>query len=162
VIFSSNEKLTILYQRIIKEINPNLDQQLTHNDEVTKNKAKYYYERRFKNKPEHFDMDDLVIVRQPKKNKLSSNFKPEPYRIINKNESMITAKSCDSEQIITRNKSHFRKLPESTVFPKSEFNEDEDPVTEINSENNSQEQNMLNRKQYPIRNRRPVQEWRKY
>ena len=51
---------------------------------------------------------DTVLVRQPKRGKLSTPYHPTPLTVTKKNHSMLTAKSADWK--MTRNSSHFKKL----------------------------------------------------
>ena len=50
-----------------------------------------------------------MLVRQPKKNNLSTTFNPEPLVVEEKKGSMVTA--CDGFKSITRNSSLFKVIP---------------------------------------------------
>ena len=52
---------------------------------------------------------DSVLVRQPKENKLTTPFNPQPLEVIQKKGSMITA--GNSRRSITRNSSFFKRIP---------------------------------------------------
>ena len=51
---------------------------------------------------------DTVLVRQPKREKLSTPYHPTPLTVTKKHHSMLTAESADRR--VTRNSSHFKKL----------------------------------------------------
>ena len=61
-------------------------------------------------KESHIAERDCVLVRQAKNNKLTPNFKEIPYKVIKRNRSRITAENKDGHKI-TRNVSHFKKMP---------------------------------------------------
>ena len=52
------------------------------------------------------------MIKQPKQNKISIPFRPEPLQITHKKGSMITAQN--GERTVTRNSSFFKKLPSNT------------------------------------------------
>ena len=58
------------------------------------------------------DVGDKVLIKQPKKDKMSTPSKPEPLEIKDKKGSMITAQT--GEYTVTRNASFFKKLPSIT------------------------------------------------
>ena len=65
------------------------------------------------------DVGDKVLIKQPKQNKMSTPFKPEPFEVTEKKGSMITAQNA--EHTVTRNASFFKKLPSNiTVHPEEE------------------------------------------
>ena len=65
---------------------------------------------RNKAKENELVIGDKVLVRQPKGDKLSTPYRPEPYEVIQKHGSMVTAKR--GQKTITRNSSHMKKIPE--------------------------------------------------
>lgn len=81
------------------------------------------------NHAKHSDLEigDRVLVKQPKHNKLSTPFSPEPMEIMEKKGSMITAQNADRS--VTRNSSFFKKVPPSTsVIP--DVNDCDDEIQE--------------------------------
>ena len=65
------------------------------------------------------NVGDKVLIKQPKQNKMSTPFKPEPFEITDKKGSMITAQNA--EHTVTRNASFFKKLPSNIpVHPEEE------------------------------------------
>ncbi len=55
------------------------------------------------------NVGDKVLIKQPKQNKMSTPFKPEPFEITDKERSIITAQNV--EHNVIRNASFFKKLP---------------------------------------------------
>ena len=78
-------------------------------DRKQKEKMKYYADLRRNAKDRKLKIGDDVLVKQPKQNKLSTPYSPEPYQVIKQKGSMITVKN-DDEKEITRNSSFFKKL----------------------------------------------------
>ena len=71
---------------------------------------KVYADSRRNAKPHHFNVGDLVSVKQKKNNKLSTPFDPKPYVITKVKGSMIITKRISDGKNITRNSSHFKLL----------------------------------------------------
>ena len=69
---------------------------------------KAYADTRRRATPHDLHIGYFVLVRQQKKNKLSSFYDSRPYTITDINYSMITAKR--DNHIVTRNSSFFKKL----------------------------------------------------
>ncbi len=76
-------------------------------DAKRKEKVKEYADK-------YLNVDDKVLIKQPKQNKMSTPFKPEPFEITDNKGSMITAQNA--EHSVTRNASFFKKLP-SNIHP---------------------------------------------
>ena len=72
-------------------------------------------------KVSNIQIGDTVLVRQPKREKLSAPYHPTPLTVTKKHHSMLTAESADRK--VTRNSSHFKKLlaDDSTTFSTSQF-----------------------------------------
>ena len=62
-------------------------------------------------------LGDNVLVKQPKENKLTTPFSPEPMTVTARQGSMVTA--SNARRSITRNSSHFKKIPEVMTTPAS-------------------------------------------
>ena len=104
-----------LNQRQMRVTLPQLPQQaeaseshkkLRHRDAANKAKAKAYCDRRRNAKNSELQVGDTVLVRQPRKNKLSTPFDARPLEIVQRTGSMITARRGDYR--ITRNVSFFK------------------------------------------------------
>ena len=70
-----------------------------------------------------FQIGDYVLVRQQKKNKLSTSFGKTPYSVTEIKGTMITATSEDSGNI-TRNVSVFKQIPIPNLEPQDQIIED--------------------------------------
>ena len=101
-----------------------------------KEKQKYYAEKRRDCKESKFEIGDVVVAKQPKKNKLTTCYNPEPYVIEEVNGSAITARQ--SGKVIRRNSSHFKKVN----VPVSDLNRDE-CIEEIEQDNELIEQAIV-------------------
>ena len=81
---------------------------MAERDAEQKSKIKAYAESKLGTKPSDIKPGDTVLVRQPKKNKLSTPFNPEPLVVEEKKGSMVTA--SDGFKSITRNSSMFKVI----------------------------------------------------
>ena len=99
-------------------------------DAKRKEKMKEYADKYSHAKSTDLHVGDKVLIKQPKKDKMSTPFKPEPLEIKDKKGSMITAQT--GEYTVTRNASFFKKLPSNThVLPiTSDEEEHSTPLTE--------------------------------
>ena len=88
---------------------------MTERDAEQKSKIKAYADLKLDAKPSDIKPGDTVLVRQPKKNKLSTPFNPETLIAGEKKGSMVTA--SDGFKSITRNSSMFKVIPNN---PKAE------------------------------------------
>eukprot|EP00795_Rhopilema_esculentum_P003861 gene3861-15158_t len=86
-------------------------QHLVHRDFIEKGKMKENTDRAQRAKASGIDIGDTVLVKQPKQNKLSTNFNPDPYIVIEKKGKMLTAYNEGKDHTITRNISHFKRFP---------------------------------------------------
>ena len=82
---------------------------MAERDAEQKAKIKAYADSKLGTKPSDIKPGDTVLVRQPKKNKLSTPFNPEPFVVQAKKGSMVTA--SDGFKSITRNSSMFKIIP---------------------------------------------------
>ena len=88
---------------------PELDAEIRHNDTERKRKIKDYADDKRHTKVSDLKVGDSVLVRQPRENKLTTPFNPEPLEITQKKGTMVTARN--SRKSITRNSSFFKKVP---------------------------------------------------
>ena len=86
-------------------------QEVRQTDAKRKTEMKEYADRCSHAKNTDLSVGDKVLLKQPKQNKMSTPFKPEPLEIKDKKGSMITAQNA--ERTVTRNASFFKKLPSS-------------------------------------------------
>ena len=85
---------------------------IKQNDFERKQKAKAYWDKCNHAQDSEIKINDTVLVKQNKTNKLSSVFNPEPMIVTNRNGTMITAKRGSYK--ITRNVSYFKRLSGNT------------------------------------------------
>ena len=95
-------------------------------DERVKAYIKDLADHRRKAKDTDIAIGDSVLIKQPKENKLSTPFKPVPYKVIEKKGSMITAQH--GSHIMTRNSSLMKKV--SSECGKGKVIE-EDPIVNL-------------------------------
>ena len=67
-------------------------------------------------KPFSLSVGDRALVKQPRKNKLSSSLNPYPYHIAQKG-SICTAKNAETDHEITQNETHFKLILEQAIAP---------------------------------------------
>ena len=94
-----------------------LEEKLEFNDRTKKELATDYATLRHHAKPCSLPVGDRVLVKQPRKNKLSSPFNPHPDRIIAQKGSMSTAKNLETDREITGNQTHFKSIPKQAIAP---------------------------------------------
>ena len=92
------------------EENPEVPQK----DDLAKQKVNMYAGRRANAKPLPIREGDMVLLRQEKKNKLSTPFEGIPYTVFQKKGSMVTAERTTDRRMVTRNTKDFKSCPSST------------------------------------------------
>ena len=92
-------------------------------DATRKEKMKEYADKCSNAKSTDLSVGDKVLIKQPKQNKMSTPFKPEPLQITHKKGSMITAQN--GERTVTRNSSFFKKLPSNIPVHPAPSDEEE-------------------------------------
>ena len=97
---------------------------LIEKDMKAKSKMKEKADKTRKAKSSTIKVGDAVLVKQRKQNKFSTRFDPNPFRVVKKNGTMITAHRNDMS--ITRNASHFKQVDPSLFHDQSEEEDDED------------------------------------
>ena len=115
---------------------------LIEKDMKAKSKMKEKADKTRKAKSSTIKVGDAVLVKQRKQNKFSTRFNPNPFRVVKKNGTMITAHRNDMS--ITRNASHFKQVDPSLFHDQSEEEEDDEDV-------NSKDTNPVEDDPPPIR-----------
>ena len=82
------------------------------NELTRKERNKEYADHRRNVKKSDIKIGDYVLVRQERKNKLTANYYPEPWKVIKKTGIEITGQRNNGHKI-TRNVSHFKKNTEN-------------------------------------------------
>ena len=101
-------------------------------DERLKKNQKEYADSKRRVKCADIKKSDLVLVRQPKANKMSTKYDPIPYEVTNRRGNRITA--IRNEKYITRNISFFKKfhpthgrsLDSTDIMDEENYSSDED------------------------------------
>eukprot|EP00794_Sanderia_malayensis_P005832 gene5832-6530_t len=103
-------------------------------------------------------MGDTVLVRQPKKNKLSSKFRPTPYQVKQMKGTRVTVER--KGHFITRNISHFKKLPDGVYDFVLQRNVNDDLFVDDNTpETVEEEEERQLQNRYPTRERQRIQRY---
>ena len=119
------------------------------NDNQRKLRANEYNDTRKHAAEREIRIGDIVLVKQEKKNKLTTRFDPTLYHVTFIKGTMITAEN--NFRSITRNISFFKKLDAAPIIDHdngSDLDDDETP----NSEDNGEQSVNLPRR-YPLRER---------
>jgi len=87
------------------------DMEAMQKDKDSKEKMKAYADQQRQAKPHNLNAGDITLVKQRRLNKASPHFEPVPYTILDVKGSMITARRTTDQKEVTRNSSHFKKLP---------------------------------------------------
>ena len=116
----NGRKLKSTLPQIQRDLAP---QEVRQTDAKRKTEMKEYADRCSHAKNTDLSVGDKVLLKQPKQNKMSTPFKPEPLEIKDKKGSMITAQNA--ERTVTRNASFFKKLPSSVPVQLTPSNEEE-------------------------------------
>ena len=85
---------------------------LRDRDAEQKTKSKRYTDNRRGAKPSEIVIGDQVLVQQEKTHKLSTNFNPIPYQVVDRNRTQVTVESPDGVQY-RQNTSHVKQLIQS-------------------------------------------------
>eukprot|EP00745_Piridium_sociabile_P006435 TRINITY_DN141632_c1_g1_i4.p1 TRINITY_DN141632_c1_g1~~TRINITY_DN141632_c1_g1_i4.p1 ORF type:complete len:235 (-),score=45.01 TRINITY_DN141632_c1_g1_i4:89-793(-) len=102
-----------------------LDSKINHNDASSKAKMKNYANARRHTAPSPITPGDSVLVKQPKANKLTPPYNPEPFVVKKKHGSQVTAQR--GTRLIVRNSSFFKRVqnvPPDRFFVDEESEDD--------------------------------------
>ena len=152
LMFQRNTNFTIpaLNQAVDRDINI----KARARQENAKLQRKEYHDKRTNAKDPNINIGDTVIVRQPKRNKLSPRFEPNRYQVIAKNNSMITATDQTSQRTKTRNVSHFRPIPPIQFQnPETDDNDHDVYIPEELGESHEVPEQQQPLRRYPQRDR---------
>ena len=94
-----------------------LEEKLEFNNRTKKELVTDYATLRCHAKPCSLSVGDCVLVKQPRKNELSSPLNPYPYHIVVQKGSICTAKNAETDHEITRNETHFKLILEQAIAP---------------------------------------------
>ena len=118
----NGRKLQVTLPELSQRIHINeLQDKLKHEDMENKENMKVYCDKRRNAKRFQLEVGDTVLVRQHRKNKLSTPFDPKPLQIIRRKCSMVTAKIVT--YTITRNVSHYKRYDATRHLPLHVYND---------------------------------------
>lgn len=104
------DKLPTIYQPM------EVDQQLSDQDKLNKEKGKEYGDKKRKAELGSIKEGDMVLAkRQIYTSKLDSNFQPEVFKVIKKKGGDVIIESVNGGVQYRRNISHLKKIPENTL-----------------------------------------------
>jgi hypothetical protein len=84
-------------------------------DAEQKSKQKLYADNKSRARESSLSPGMVVLVKQPKQNKLSTPFDPNPFVVKEKKGTMVTA--CNDLKTVTRNSSQFKVIPPELLNP---------------------------------------------
>ena len=93
-------------------VKPN-DRYIRERDTRLKYKNKRYADIRRKAKPRNLQIGDNVLLKQPQRTKLDSQFNPKPAKVVQTKGSMITVQHEGKH--VTRDISHFKFVPRESI-----------------------------------------------
>ena len=82
---------------------------IAQRDAMQKQKMKIYADLKAHAQEREIKPGEVVLMRQPKHNKLSTPYNPKPFVVEEKKGTMVTA--SNGSQTVTRNSSHFKVIP---------------------------------------------------
>ena len=113
---------------------PQTKQPVFARDKLMKGKIKKYSDNHHHAKPKNIVVNDKVLVKQPKVTKLTPIYDPNPYIVVSRKGSMITAER-DGRRI-TRNISFFKKIICDSYTPNKQNIHQDDYEDIVNLPNN--------------------------
>ena len=141
-------QLPILVKRTVvnrhKEARQNEKKRQEYNAKYANNKSGV--------KKSDLKVGDNVLVRQERKNKLTSHFNPTPYVVTKREQSRVTARNARGH-VITRNVSHFKSIPKpkQTDSDESDYEDREHIPDNENTENRNEQISDQEAEQQPLR-----------
>eukprot|EP00794_Sanderia_malayensis_P005113 gene5112-biopygen4171 len=150
----------LLFNRSVRGKLPSLEKkrvlnkhkEARENEQKSQTYQKDYADRRRHAKESSITIGDSVLVKQMKKNKLTSRFNKTPYIVIERKGTQVTAENATHQ--ITRNVSHFKKVNIPTTHEISDS--DSDTEHEIDYEHNAEHKHGNNREHDNAGNARPI------
>ena len=94
----------------------NTESEMRDRDGEMKAKVKRYADKKRNPQESDLALGDQVLVRQERKNKLSTPFAPEPYDVVTKTGNSVVVESPDGVQLM-RNTTHVKRYEETSQNP---------------------------------------------
>ncbi|CAB3980919.1 Hypothetical predicted protein [Paramuricea clavata] len=149
----------MFYKRVIRSTVPSFSQAPANTAAKRvfkgKTKSKQYVDARRRTRKSTIKEGDTVLVKQKKKNKYTTMFRPQPYKVIKLNVrySRVTAQRGD--HVITRNVSHFKEF--SGAYRETVPNpESDDDITIAAAQAGQDNDQDITEDRYPLRANRGV------
>ena len=144
-------KLPVLKKRVVRR----------HGEAKEMDEKRQSYNKRYSDKRRHakkssIRIGDSVLIRQEKRNKLTANFNSQPYTVISRKKSEITATNKHGHTV-TRNVSHCKLIPRTASESGSESDDSEDysvPCKKTNTDSARNENSGADEHQPPRRSER--------
>ena len=100
---------TVMFNRTMKTLLPQFSEHVRKRDSEAKLKRKLYSDKKMGAKQSVTKPGDTVLVKQPKKSKLTPPFNPKPGTVLERKRSMVTVQHGD--RTVTRDASHLKWIP---------------------------------------------------
>ena len=126
-----NRKVRGKLPEITSRIVINRHKEARRNEIKSQNYHTEYANQRRNAKESSITVGDTVLVKQQRRNKLTSRFNKTPYLVVERKGTQITAENSQKHRV-TRNISHFKRFNNSTVrTDKSEMDSDSDNGVQV-------------------------------
>jgi hypothetical protein len=122
----NGRKIQTLLPQLTEVNQSDIYKSIHEKDSEEKRKMKKYADQRWRSETSEIKVGDVVLIRQPKINKLPDPFSPHPYKVVARKGSMVTVEHCSHKG--TRNVSFFKKIETTSVTENETDDEDDDPI----------------------------------
>ena len=130
-------KLPVLKKRVVRR-----HSEARKMDEKRQSYNKQYADEKRHAKESSIKVGDCVLIRQERRNKLTSNYNSEPYTVTYKNKCEITATNKDGHTV-RRNVSHCKRIPRPTTSGDGNMSDDsEDYILPSRNSNSGPPENQ--------------------
>ncbi|VDI40241.1 Hypothetical predicted protein [Mytilus galloprovincialis] len=134
-----------------------MDENARQNDESEKCKMKKQFDERNHAKPSNIEIGNYVLRKTDRKeNKLTPAYEPNPYNVMNKKGSMITA--TNGEKVVTRNSSKFKKVNRPPIHNDDEIEEQFENIIPSNIQDQPPSSGTEQQSTIPQQSERPVRQ----
>ena len=137
----NNRKLKIPLPSIPKTQQQETQDPMRKRDQEKKEKMKKYSDHRQHSKTTDLKIGDTVLIRQPKKNKLTPPFNPKPFTVEARKGTMVTVKRGSKK--ITRNISFFKKIDNRVTDSSDDEDDDDDFDCDRTNEDQHNQANQI-------------------
>ncbi|MCG8094404.1 MAG: DDE-type integrase/transposase/recombinase [Candidatus Thiodiazotropha endolucinida] len=143
----------IMFNRSMKTLLPQFsvkrnDRSIRKRDTDAKQKRKQYADKKTGARRSKIRIGDSVLVKQPKLNKLTPPFNPQPGVIIEKKGSMVKVRHND--RTVTRDASHFKPIP-SRTYSQNQHGTGERKTSDSTSDTGHHRSNPQRQRKKPVK-----------